>query len=86
MAGVAPYSADGSAGLELDAWLAGMGEDNVEEFGAALKGEDALRPFLEAQLPGMRSAQRDAVVEVMATLLPPVDLEGADRAVRHRTW
>jgi pimeloyl-ACP methyl ester carboxylesterase len=75
VAGVAPYSADGSAGLELDPWLAGMGEDNVEEFAAALKGEAALRPFLEAQLPGMRSAERDAVVEVMATLLPPVDLK-----------
>lgn len=74
VAGVAPYSADGSTGLQLDAWLAGMGQDNVEEFGAALKGEAALRPFLEAQLPAMRSADRDSVAEQMQTLLPAVDL------------
>jgi pimeloyl-ACP methyl ester carboxylesterase len=75
VAGVAPYSADGSAGLELDAWLAGMGEENVEEFGAALQGEAVLRPYLEAQLPGMRSAEPDAVLEAMSTLLPPVDVK-----------
>jgi pimeloyl-ACP methyl ester carboxylesterase len=41
MASVAPYSAEG-----LD-WLAGMGAENVEEFGAALAGPDALTSFLE---------------------------------------
>jgi pimeloyl-ACP methyl ester carboxylesterase len=41
MAGVAPYDAEG-----LD-WVAGMGTENVEEFGAALAGEDALTSFLE---------------------------------------
>jgi len=75
VAGVAPFSADGSSGLDLDAWLAGMGEENVEEFSAALAGEPPLRRFLEGQLPGMRSADRDAVVAVMTTLLPPVDLK-----------
>ena len=38
--GVAPYPADG-----LD-WLAGMGEENVAEFGASLKGPDVLAGFL----------------------------------------
>jgi pimeloyl-ACP methyl ester carboxylesterase len=75
VAGVAPYVADGgAAGLSLDAWLAGMGQDNVEEFGAALEGEAVLRPWIEAQLPALRSADRDTVVDAMATLLPPVDL------------
>jgi pimeloyl-ACP methyl ester carboxylesterase len=41
MAGVAPYRAEG-----LD-WMAGMGTENVEEFGAALAGEDTLTTFLE---------------------------------------
>src|SRR5690242_10769262 len=36
MAGVAPYDAEG-----LD-WVAGMAAENVEEFGAALAGADAL--------------------------------------------
>ena len=43
IASVAPYDVDG-----LD-FLAGMGEQNVEEFGAALEGEAALRPYLEAR-------------------------------------
>lgn len=74
VAGVAPYAPDGIDGMPLGAWLAGMGQDNVEEFGAALQGESVLRPWLEAQLPAMRSAQRDEVVAAMETLLPPVDL------------
>jgi pimeloyl-ACP methyl ester carboxylesterase len=74
VAGVAPYAADGVGGLPLDAWLAGMGEENVQEFQAALQGEAVLRPFHEAMLPALRSAERDAVVQAMSTLLPPVDL------------
>jgi pimeloyl-ACP methyl ester carboxylesterase len=38
IAGVAPYAA---AGLD---WLAGMGVENIEEFGAAVAGEPALGP------------------------------------------
>ncbi len=41
IAGVAPYPADG-----LD-WLAGMGEENVEEFGAAIAGVEPLTGWLE---------------------------------------
>jgi len=37
IAGVAPYGAEG-----LD-WMAGMGEGHVEEFGAAIEGEEPLR-------------------------------------------
>jgi pimeloyl-ACP methyl ester carboxylesterase len=43
IAGVAPYQAEG-----LD-WLAGMGQENVGEFGAAVQGEAALTKFLEAE-------------------------------------
>jgi pimeloyl-ACP methyl ester carboxylesterase len=74
VAGVAPYDPDGVSGIPFEAWLAGMGQDNVEEFGAALQGEGVLRPWLEEQLPAMRSAQREEVVAAMETLLPPVDL------------
>src|SRR5260221_7023177 len=42
IAGVAPYPA---AGLD---WLAGMAEENVTEFGAAMRGEAALKDILEA--------------------------------------
>ena len=50
IASAAPYALEG-----LD-FLAGMGKDNIEEFGLALQGEDALRPFLDvaaAELGGI---------------------------------
>ena len=54
-------------------FLAGMGEQNVEEFGGALEGEAALRPYLEGELPGMRDADGPGIIEAMSTLLPAVD-------------
>jgi pimeloyl-ACP methyl ester carboxylesterase len=67
IAGVAPYDADG-----LD-FLAGMGEDNLEEFGEALKGEAALRAWLDAVRPSVVGLTGDEVVASMESLLPPVD-------------
>ncbi len=67
IAGVAPLEAHG-----LD-FLAGMGEQNVEEFGAALEGEAALRPYLDGELPGLRAADGPGVIAALATLLPDVD-------------
>ena len=58
--------------LDLD-FLAGMGQDNLDEFGAAFGGESALRPYLDAQRPGLLGATAQEVIESMATLLPPVD-------------
>ncbi|HTY71943.1 MAG TPA: alpha/beta hydrolase [Actinomycetes bacterium] len=71
VAGVAPF---GGPGMSREEWLAGMGEDNVEEFDAALAGEDVLRPWLEAQRPAMLSLDQDAVTAAMHSLLPQVDL------------
>jgi pimeloyl-ACP methyl ester carboxylesterase len=68
IAGVAPYAADG-----LD-FLAGMGEDNIEEFGEALKGGDALRPWLDAQRPEMLTLTAEQVVDSLGNLVPPVDV------------
>jgi pimeloyl-ACP methyl ester carboxylesterase len=67
IASVAPFEADG-----LD-FLAGMGEQNVEEFGTALEGEAALRPYLEAELPGLQDTDGPGIVEAMSTVLPDVD-------------
>jgi pimeloyl-ACP methyl ester carboxylesterase len=69
IAGVAPYDADGLAFLD------GMGEENHEEFGAALEGEEALRAYLEAARPELLEVTGDQISQQMATLLPPVDLE-----------
>jgi pimeloyl-ACP methyl ester carboxylesterase len=50
-----------------------MGEQNIDEFSAALEGEDGLRPFLEAELPGMQQADGPGLIEAMSSLLPDVD-------------
>jgi pimeloyl-ACP methyl ester carboxylesterase len=67
IAGVAPYEADG-----LD-WLGGMGEDNVAEFSAALRGEDDLRSFLLGERVNLKDVTTDSVMASMDTLLPAVD-------------
>jgi pimeloyl-ACP methyl ester carboxylesterase len=77
VAGIGPYGADG-----LD-FLAGMGQDNVEEFGAAVAGEQTLAPALTEAAESMRGGGAAEVVEALSGLLPAVDLaaldaEGAD--------
>jgi pimeloyl-ACP methyl ester carboxylesterase len=67
VAGVAPFEADG-----LD-WIAGMGEDNVLEFSAAVRGEDQLRPYLAPQGELLRTIRAADIVASMRSLLPDVD-------------
>jgi pimeloyl-ACP methyl ester carboxylesterase len=67
IAGVAPWESEG-----LD-FLAGMGEQNVEEFGLALEGEEALRPYLEKEAIGLADTDGLGIVSAMSTLLPDVD-------------
>jgi pimeloyl-ACP methyl ester carboxylesterase len=67
IAGVAPYGAEG-----LD-WMAGMGEDNIIEFSAALRGEDELRPYLLREREHLKDVAAADVVASLETLLPDVD-------------
>ena len=67
LAAVAPYGADG-----LD-WLAGMGEDNVREFGAALAGPQAVASMLEEFATAIAGAGPEDLAEEMRTLLSPPD-------------
>ncbi|MDP9093256.1 MAG: alpha/beta hydrolase [Actinomycetota bacterium] len=84
IASVAPYAADG-----LD-WMAGMGEQNVEEFGLARTGESALRPYLEAERESLKDVDAAGVITGLSTLLPDVDRAaltdefGADMAANLR--
>ncbi|HET8614669.1 MAG TPA: alpha/beta hydrolase [Actinomycetales bacterium] len=67
---IASVAPDGLRDLDL---LAGMGEQNVEEFGLARTGEDALRPYLEAEAEQLANADAAGLVEGMASLLPEAD-------------
>jgi pimeloyl-ACP methyl ester carboxylesterase len=69
IAGVAPYGEP-----DLD-FLAGMGQDNVDEFGAALRGEPDVRAFLEAIRPDLVQIRAEQVAAGFGTdLLPEVGL------------
>ena len=67
LAGVAPYGEP-----DLD-FLAGMGEDNIAEFGAALEGSGQLEAFLSAAVGDLSAITADQVVAALASLLPQVD-------------
>jgi pimeloyl-ACP methyl ester carboxylesterase len=67
IAGVGPCGVD-----DLD-FLAGMGEDNVVEFGAALEGKAALDAILSRFLLELQNATPEGIVESLRTVLPDVD-------------
>jgi pimeloyl-ACP methyl ester carboxylesterase len=67
IAGVAPYPAEG-----LD-WLAGMGKENHEEFGAALQGEQALTPWLETAALELTQITAPEVAAALGDLISAVD-------------
>ena len=67
IAGIAPYGAKG-----LD-WMAGMGEENIAEFAAALRGEDELRSYLRQEREQLKDITAADVAASLETLLPDVD-------------
>lgn len=68
LASVAPFNADG-----LD-WYAGMGQDNLDEFGLAVDGEEALQGYLAAGSAQLAAAGPEHLAEAMRSLLPAVDV------------
>jgi pimeloyl-ACP methyl ester carboxylesterase len=64
---VAPYPAEG-----LD-WTAGMGKENVEEFGASLESAEALIRFKDREWPKLRSVTGPEVAEAFGDLIDDVD-------------
>jgi pimeloyl-ACP methyl ester carboxylesterase len=67
IAGVAPYPAPG-----LD-WMAGMGPENVAEFGAALAGEAELTAFLDREAPPIRTVTGPDVAQAFCGLVIEAD-------------
>jgi pimeloyl-ACP methyl ester carboxylesterase len=69
LASPAPYPAEG-----LD-WLEGMGEGNQEEFAAALRGREALKPLLEEMRTDILATDAEGLAAELETLLGPADRE-----------
>ena len=67
VAGVAPYQAEG-----LD-WLAGMGPENIEEFGAAVQGEAALTAFLDSAAAMVSTLTGESVAKSLGGLVIQAD-------------
>lgn len=67
LAGVGPYGEE-----SLD-FLAGMGESNVVEFGAAIAGEGPLTEMLEPFAEALANVDVEGVTEELDSLLPPAD-------------
>lgn len=67
IAGVAPWDAEG-----LD-YTAGMGADNIVEFGAILEGEQQLVDFLTPAAAGLLQATGTDIIAELDSLLPEVD-------------
>ena len=70
VAGVAPYNA---AGLDF---MAGMGPENIEEFGLAVRGAEALTPFLDKEAQALGTITGEQIVDALGGLI-----SGADAAV-----
>ena len=68
LAGVAPVDASG-----LD-WFDGMGEENHVEFGAALRGPEALTEYLSVAGAQIRSVTGDDVGKALGDLASDVDI------------
>ena len=67
LAGVAPWAAPG---LE---WLDGMADENVEEFGAARRGMEALTAFLEEAAAALGDQTGRTLAEALGGLVTEVD-------------
>jgi pimeloyl-ACP methyl ester carboxylesterase len=67
LAGVAPWGAEGLA------WLDGMAEENLDEFGATLEGADALYRFLAPLAEDRVGVTGETVADGLGTLVTDVD-------------
>jgi pimeloyl-ACP methyl ester carboxylesterase len=68
IAGVAPYAAPG-----LD-WLAGMGQENIEEFGASVAGNDTISAYLAGAADELAHVTAEQVVAALGDLVSEVDV------------
>jgi len=69
LAGVGPYGEP-----DLD-FLAGMGPENEEEFGAVVAGEAALTQWMQTNTPGFMHVTAAEVAAAFGGLVPQVDID-----------
>ena len=67
LASIAPFDAPGLA------WFDGMGPENIEELGAAARGEVAIREWLTTNAEVLRSAGTDDLAQLLGGLASEVD-------------
>ena len=67
IAGVGPWDGDG-----LD-WLAGMGEENVEEYSSAARDPEAHLAWIEERFPPLVDITADEIVEELRSVISDVD-------------
>ena len=78
IAGVAPYDSGGLSFLE------GMGQQNIDEFAQAFKGEEAIRPSLETEASGLRNTDAAGLKGWPAVRTPGPSGRGRGAAARGR--
>ncbi len=83
LAGVVPFDAK-----DID-WMAGMADENIEEFTTVLKGEAVLRPYLQTHAEHFSGLSADDVAASLAGLVSDVDRDAltgelADMMARSR--
>lgn len=67
LAGVGEYGRD-----DLD-FLAGMGPENHDEFGEALRGEEAITAWMESNAPSFREVTGEQMIEAFGGLIGDAD-------------
>jgi pimeloyl-ACP methyl ester carboxylesterase len=68
LACAAPYPSKG-----LD-WLAGMGQDNIMEFNAAIQSRELIQQFTEKEAGNMLKMDADLLVQMYRSILSPLDV------------
>ena len=67
LAGLAPFDASGLN------YFAGMGEENIKEFGLTMAGREYIEPYAEAAGEMMRQGSVEQLAEEIASIIPEVD-------------
>jgi pimeloyl-ACP methyl ester carboxylesterase len=83
--GVAAIATPAPIDAEDFDWTAGMGEDNVEEYGAARSGERVLREYLEREAAAVDGVSPDQLLQVWGTLFCDADRRAVSGAYAEHT-